>query len=139
MGIMKPLAQEGRIIWLAPLIDWSGNDILDYLQGVGLPINPVEPKLHRSGDCNCGSFGDRDEYEELRFWYPDFARRIDALEVCARAAGYTWGWGERPTNEYMRHKKGQQYLPGLEPGKAYMCSGCEIRQQILQGQREASG
>jgi 3'-phosphoadenosine 5'-phosphosulfate sulfotransferase (PAPS reductase)/FAD synthetase len=139
MGIMKPFAQEGRLIWLAPFLDWDGNDVLDYLERVGMRINPVEPKLHRSGDCNCGSFAVPGEREELFFWVPEMKQRIEALEELAHAAGYQWRWGSGgPPPEYRQHKKGQQYIPGMEPeepGKSYMCASCEIRQQILEGQR----
>jgi 3'-phosphoadenosine 5'-phosphosulfate sulfotransferase (PAPS reductase)/FAD synthetase len=140
MGIMRPLTQEGRLIWLAPFIDWDGNDVLNYLQSAGLPINPVEPKLHRSSDCNCGSFAVPGEREELVFWFPEMGQRIAALEERAHAAGFHWGWGSGgPPPGYRLHKKGQQYLPGLEPagqGKAYMCSSCEIRQQIIESQQQ---
>jgi 3'-phosphoadenosine 5'-phosphosulfate sulfotransferase (PAPS reductase)/FAD synthetase len=137
MGIMKPFAHEGRLVWLAPFLDWDGNNVLDYLEGVGMRINPVEPKLHRSGDCNCGSFASPGEREDLIFWFPEMGVRIEALEERARAAGFPWCWGEGPPEGYRLHHKGQQYLPGLEPeeaGKAYMCSTCEIRRQLLERQ-----
>lgn len=112
---------DGTVIWASPLAMWTKLDMNTYrLMHLGtsdeVPVNPVTDHLHMSGECLCGAFAKPGELEQIRYFYPDVAAEIDALQEQVRAAGYpeercAWGHGKRGRAEK---------LP--EPGR--LCSSC---------------
>jgi 3'-phosphoadenosine 5'-phosphosulfate sulfotransferase (PAPS reductase)/FAD synthetase len=67
--------------WVSPLIDKSDSWMRQYREEHALPENPVAKRLHRSGDCNCLSFGHRDEeLTLLEAEYPEFAEWLLTVE-----------------------------------------------------------
>ncbi len=130
MGIMKPLSQEGQMVWLAPFFDWDGADVLDYMERAGIKTSPVASLPHRSGECNCGCFAVKGELGELLFWFPERGKHILELQDRVWKAGFHWTWEDRPPEEYLQAEKGQQYLPDFEDEReeapAYLCSSCEF-------------
>lgn len=91
---------DGSAIWASPLVMWTKLDMNTYrlMQG-DVPVNEVSEKLHMSGECLCGSYAKPGELEEIRFWYPEMAAEIDALQAEVRAVGHrepfcTWGHGQ---------------------------------------------
>jgi 3'-phosphoadenosine 5'-phosphosulfate sulfotransferase (PAPS reductase)/FAD synthetase len=91
---------DGSAIWASPLAMWSKLDMNTYrlMQG-DVPINLVSEKLHMSGECLCGAFAKPGELDEIRFWFPEVAESIDALQAEVAAAGHrppfdTWGHGQ---------------------------------------------
>jgi 3'-phosphoadenosine 5'-phosphosulfate sulfotransferase (PAPS reductase)/FAD synthetase len=97
---------DGSAIWASPLAMWTKLDMNTYrLMAGDVPVNPVSDKLHMSGECLCGAFAKPDELDEIRFWYPDVAAEIDALERDVAAAGHRepycrWGHGKgKPTEK----------------------------------------
>ena len=68
-------------LWInSPLIDWSTFKALAFTKYSGLGISPAYAKIHMSGDCMCGSYGDQDERLMLKIFYPDLANDIDQKE-----------------------------------------------------------
>ncbi len=46
MGYVEPIQKEDRRIWVAPLTEWTKEDVLHYLSVRHMPKNPVPPILH---------------------------------------------------------------------------------------------
>lgn len=70
MGHVEPVHQDGAVVWVSPIHDWSAHEVGAYVDAAGLPRNPVKDTLHISGECLCGSFADENEERDLQFWYP---------------------------------------------------------------------
>lgn len=120
MGNAEPVRREGGQVWVNPIVRWS-NELMALYRGVqGLPVNEVTKHLHMSGECLCGAYAKPGELEMIRFFYPAFAERIDALEAEAKAAGLPYTtWGE---------KRASQKKTKPSP----LCSTCEWRQPTLE-------
>lgn len=110
-----PITREGSMVFCNPLIEWSNKEMADYRREHDLRLSDVAALLHRSGECQCGSFADEGEREMLRSLFSDwYEERIAPLEEAARDAGLefsTWGSG-RPDRP-------------VEAGP--MCSSCEFQ------------
>lgn len=92
MGTTEPIRRDGAQVWVAPLIDWTDDDMRTYRADRELEQSDVAAVLCRSGECNCGAFAKPGERDELRSLYPTWwAQRMQPLED---ATGTTWG--ERP-------------------------------------------
>jgi 3'-phosphoadenosine 5'-phosphosulfate sulfotransferase (PAPS reductase)/FAD synthetase len=107
--------RKGSSVFVSPLIDWTAGDMARYRRDHGLPQSDVAAILHRSGECNCGSFAAPGEREELQFWFPEwFEETIASLEREAEARGIPeCRWGNRP---------------GRVVGDAgELCSDCQLR------------
>jgi 3'-phosphoadenosine 5'-phosphosulfate sulfotransferase (PAPS reductase)/FAD synthetase len=112
LGIDK----RGGHLFVNPLVDWTGDQVRAYRTEHDLPESDAAALLHRSGECNCGSFAKPGEREMLRALAPGwFDANIGSLEREANAAGIAaCRWGERP--------------PAVAPGAAGpLCSTCEWR------------
>lgn len=104
--------QEGCRVWVNPLYYWTNDEMAGYKADHNLPRNPVSEHLHMSGECLCGAFAKPGELEEIRFFYPEVAARIDGWNEAAKAAGLTYcEWGTKRPG-----KKDKQVGP--------MCSTC---------------
>lgn len=94
----EPLTREGSLAFCNPLIDWTNEDMRLYRETHKLAQSDVAALIHRSGECNCGSFaapGERDMMESL--WPEWFDTTIGSLEREAEAKGIrACKWGERP-------------------------------------------
>lgn len=67
--------------WVSPLIDKSDEWVHKYREAHQLPRNPVSEKIHRSGDCQCLSFGHRgQELAIIEAKYPKFGRWLRNVE-----------------------------------------------------------
>lgn len=70
--------------WLNVVHDFTDDDIAAYRAEHDLPQNPVAKKVHRSGDCQCFSYGNRQEellfleaeYPEFYQWLMNVERRV---------------------------------------------------------------
>jgi 3'-phosphoadenosine 5'-phosphosulfate sulfotransferase (PAPS reductase)/FAD synthetase len=89
---------HGSIVFCNPLIDWTSKQTRRYRAEHGLPESEVSAILHRSGECNCGSFAAPGEREMLASLWPEwFERTIADLEREAQARGiHACRWGQRP-------------------------------------------
>jgi 3'-phosphoadenosine 5'-phosphosulfate sulfotransferase (PAPS reductase)/FAD synthetase len=88
------IERDGCAVWVAPILDWTKDDLRAYREANGVPESEVAALLHMSGECLCGAFAHKDEIKDLEAFYPEVARRIHALEDDVRAAGQkrcVWG------------------------------------------------
>jgi 3'-phosphoadenosine 5'-phosphosulfate sulfotransferase (PAPS reductase)/FAD synthetase len=110
----EEVAQDKAIVWVAALVHWTNVHMREYrsryrCQKVhkhqphrmcsddALPLNPVTEHIHMSGDCTCGAYAKPGEKEEIRFFYPEHAAKIDAWERVVRDAGIpACKWGQAP-------------------------------------------
>lgn len=111
-----PITRRSSAVFVNPLIDWTNAEMRAYRTEHALPESDVAALIHRSGECNCGSFAAPGEREMLRSLWPDwFERTIASLEREAEAAGIpACRWGERPPD-----------APATDAGP--LCSSCEMR------------
>lgn len=128
MGIRKDESQRrmrytgreinfrGAQMWVNPLYHYDKAWFMHYIRQHALQRNPVAETLGMSGECLCGAFAHKGEKALVRIVCPSTADRIDRLETQVRAAGFDWGWEDRPP----RKKK-------VENVKIFMplCVGCE--------------
>jgi 3'-phosphoadenosine 5'-phosphosulfate sulfotransferase (PAPS reductase)/FAD synthetase len=113
----QPINRKGSMVFVNPLIDWTASDLFAYRAAQGLPESDVAALLHRSGECNCGSFAGDGEREMLRSLWPEwFDQRIGALEREAEAMGLPCArWGERCVSDEDAEPAGE------------LCSDCQLR------------
>lgn len=72
--------EDSSWVWKAPIRNWTNDRMEEYLDEHEIPRNPVVQKIHRSGECFCGAFANRDEdFIDLEAHYPDHYEWI--LEV----------------------------------------------------------
>lgn len=125
LGIDK----RGGQLYVNPLIDWTAHDMRRYRAEHELPESPVAALLHRSGECNCGSFAATGEREMLQSLWPEwFERTIASLEREAESQGVAaCRWGTRP-DQTLLEQIAKDRAAGLpEPDIGPMCSSCEFR------------
>ena len=91
--------REGSIVWVSPLANWTDADMKAYREAnPDVPRNEVTDHLHMSGECLCGAFAKKGEYDLLRLFYPTVADELDRLSQLAQENGAPpercrWGWG----------------------------------------------
>jgi 3'-phosphoadenosine 5'-phosphosulfate sulfotransferase (PAPS reductase)/FAD synthetase len=111
-----PITEVGSMGFVNPLIDWTNEDVRRYHAEHKIPESDVAALLHKSGECNCGSFassydGEREMLEAL--WPEWFENTIASLEREAEAAGIEHcRWGAR---------NGKPTEAGI------MCSDCQLK------------
>jgi 3'-phosphoadenosine 5'-phosphosulfate sulfotransferase (PAPS reductase)/FAD synthetase len=94
MGHVEQIKRQGNTVWVAPIRDFTHQDIWDYREEHEIPRNEVTEILHMSGECLCGAFAKPKELDWLAMWYPDVANRIKRLEQQAHQAGLkSCHWG----------------------------------------------
>lgn len=125
LGIDK----RGGQLYVNPLMDWTAFDMRRYRTEHELPESPVSALLHRSGECNCGSFAQPGEREMLKSLWPDwFAENIEGLEAEAKAAGIEWcRWGEKPATDEAPSDAGP------------LCASCDWRYQLMLDDNQEEG
>lgn len=91
----SPITRRGSLVFVNPLIEWSDSEMAEYRDRHDLRVSEVAALLHRSGECQCGAFADKDEREMLRSLWPEwFEERIGSLEREAEEMGLTYSrWG----------------------------------------------
>lgn len=122
--------EADRWTWHAPIYDWRDGNVEDYIQDHGLPSNPVVKKLHRSGECNCGSFAYRDEeLVVLKAEFPEFAEWLLTLEgYVQQQIGQDepycwWGHGGMPSPE-LRALMARHDTPQMT-----LCEACGVDEE----------
>jgi 3'-phosphoadenosine 5'-phosphosulfate sulfotransferase (PAPS reductase)/FAD synthetase len=108
---------HGSIVFANPLIDWTDEDMRRYREENNLPESDVAALIHRSGECNCGSFAAPGEREMMASLWPEwFETTIASLEREAEALGISaCRWGERP---------------GVPVEAGPMCSDCQLQMDM---------
>lgn len=124
---------EGTKVWVAPIWQFSKGDVNNYIKDNLLSRNEVVDHLHSSGECLCGAYAHEGEKEEIRLFFPEMGLYLDQLEEKVHQEGYPWNWEDGPPKWYSSWKKGQQFVPGLEPEDAsqMLCRDCENRHAVL--------
>jgi 3'-phosphoadenosine 5'-phosphosulfate sulfotransferase (PAPS reductase)/FAD synthetase len=89
MGTTQPVRRDGAQVWVAPLIDWTDQDMTAFRLRHGLEQSEVAALMHRSGECNCGAYAAPGERDMIRSLYPTWwEQRIAPLEA---ETGQVWG------------------------------------------------
>lgn len=87
---------EERIAWVNPIRHFSRSEMVMYRERhPGLPLNPVNEALGKSGECLCGCFSHGPtELELIRDLDPETAEQIEALQARLEAEGSPYcRWG----------------------------------------------
>lgn len=108
-------------IWVNIINEWpSRHDCVDFLEGNGIKRNPVSINLCRSGECMCGTMQSIGDYNEAKFHYPEWGRRMDELRQRVRTK-FPWDWGENINKYHLAEMNGQLRMD-FQP----MCIGCKM-------------
>lgn len=118
MGRVKPVHRAGSLVWVAPILDYDGEQVRQATAGI--PPSDASALIHRSGECNCGAFAQPREREMLAQLWPEWWRRFEDLEGAARDAGKPCVWGQRPPSTPRRKRPGEGQLSMPGP----LCAGC---------------
>lgn len=132
MGNTEETHRDGSVVWVSPLAWWTDAHMAEYRRLHDVPRNEVSDNLHMSGECLCGAFAAPDELEQIRFFYPATAARIEALQDEARAAGVHAVWGTRPPRrgKVLSNKEAAQEVIDaiMSPNNSSpLCSTCPNR------------
>ena len=117
---------HGRWTWIAPCLDWTESDFLEYREEHDLPKNPVAENVCRSGECYCGAYANRvEELSVLQAEYPDHAEWLleveeEVQEEIGTEEDYCW-WGASgmPADEL------QELMEDAENSPLMLCVDCE--------------
>jgi len=116
-----------RWTWVRPIWNWRDSQVDDYREEHGLPENPVDKKIGRSGDCYCGAYANREtEMVELEAHYPEHAEWIKEVEQDAQEKFGTdedtsyWGFGD------MSEKELRGLMAENDPSQMMLCSSCDV-------------
>lgn len=101
-------------IWVNLINEWEKSDCKDYLEGNGVKRNPVSVNICRSGECMCGTMQTKGDRAEAAYFYPAWAKELDALEMKAKEL-HGFGWGENKPKQ-----KDVNQIEMFQP----MCVGC---------------
>ena len=99
-----------RVVWVNPLINWTGSDKDHYIRENDIMRNRVVELLCMSGECLCGSFAQENELDDIRHFYPQAAAEIDRIAANVRAAGKHADWGTPPPCKTKKYDDSQMML-----------------------------
>ena len=111
----KIIREDGGNIWVNIIHNWRKIDRDAFLEQEEIEVNPVTKILCRSGECMCGTMQSRAEREEASFYYPQWGKWINDLEVIVRKE-FGYGWGEDLPPGWIRPNPVGSYTP--------MCIDC---------------
>lgn len=121
-GISVPVRRDGRKVWLSPILEWTKTDCNRFIEQRVLRRNVVVDILHRSGECLCGALARPEEIHDITRWFPDTARRINALEKeCERRGIVAATWAGKDARKV--HPDQQQLFSKAD--LAPLCTSCE--------------
>jgi 3'-phosphoadenosine 5'-phosphosulfate sulfotransferase (PAPS reductase)/FAD synthetase len=110
-------------LWINPVHWWTNEEMRAYRREHRIAVSDVAALLHRSGECNCGSYIGKDERADLEALFPDWVDAvIRPLEAEARDLGVPrCVWGERLDT-------GRAGARGAieEVDDAPLCSDCQL-------------
>jgi 3'-phosphoadenosine 5'-phosphosulfate sulfotransferase (PAPS reductase)/FAD synthetase len=118
MGYKDAVKKEGSKIWTAPCFGFQKSDIENYLKDHNIKRNIVKDTIGISGECLCGCFSDKGEYDKICQHFPQAADQIDQLHDLAIENGKHWHWTQGPTEWEKLYPKDQMCLD------LGMCSNC---------------
>ncbi len=109
-------------IFLSPIINWSEQDVSDYMGIHNLPRNPVKDNLCISGECLCGAYAKKNEMIAIEVHYPTVAKRIKDLERKVKDK-FPWGWEDRPPKWWKEKRRKENLEANGQLG--LFCQNCE--------------
>lgn len=114
------IVRDGSQVWVNPILDWDEAMCATYRERFGLRKSDIAALIHRSGECNCGTFASKGERAMLCALFPEFREKVEEWESLAIASGkaHACVWGERP----LKIIPGQQTL--VPRAGALACSDC---------------
>ena len=74
-----------------PIIDWTSEDIEEFIETRGLPVNPAYDLGFSSWECWCGVYKRKSEFEKLRDVEPEFFMKLVELEKSLKS-GYAYAY-----------------------------------------------
>jgi 3'-phosphoadenosine 5'-phosphosulfate sulfotransferase (PAPS reductase)/FAD synthetase len=120
MGYKHVTAKERSKIWCNPIFFWSEADCRNYMVANSIPLNPVKQTIGISGECLCGAFASKSEFDLIKQFYPATAEMLEDLHDLAVSNGHNWNWWEGP--------KPKKIIETKETGTAckvrFMCASC---------------
>ena len=122
---IRPDKKGSSNIWVNLLQYWSKQHCQDICADNKAPQNPVSKELCRSGECMCGTMQSQQERAEAAAIFPEWGRKLDALEAEVKEAGFPWGWGDPVPKGWAAEKAGQLRL--FDQDFQPMCSSCNHR------------
>lgn len=116
-----PVERDGSQVWVNVIYDWTAEQTAAYRELHSLPLSDVSALVHRSGECNCGTYAQKDERAMLSALVPAFGRMVERWERLALESGHHYAcvWGQRPLKI---HPEQQELVPR---GYARACTSCE--------------
>jgi len=125
--------------WHSEIIDWSEDQVRDYMEASELPQSPVKQTYHHSGECLCGAFANREEeLTILQAHYPEVAERIRDLEQRVQKNHPEtqniawWGHNNMPDKELRALKaESSEEQQRLEEINQRLCRDCGVNHQDL--------
>lgn len=140
-GYQRTETRVGAQVWVNPLYWCSHQDFDDYRALHGLPRNPVKDRVGISGECLCGAYAHPGELLAIKLTCRQTWAYLVDLEGRVRAAGFPWGWEERPPKWWFQARAGQEFLFDMA-GEDFrpMCHSCEkVRVIDEEGQGHEEG
>lgn len=120
---VERIQDRGRIVWAAPIWDWTKMDCNEFIAERGMERNPVVDLIHMSGECLCGTMASRGELSEIEQWFPERVAEIRALEDRVEAAGLrACRWGKRPPE--VARAQLRAFLTPNDGSFPMACAGC---------------
>jgi len=121
MGNAEREHEQLGAVWHSDIIDWTHEEVLQYIEEHDIPENPLWDKGHFK-DCGCGAYGSPEELLEVQADYPEMYQRLTDLENAVdRDDEYgRWGWGQMSEAELrqVRAENDEQQMT--------LCSMCGI-------------
>jgi 3'-phosphoadenosine 5'-phosphosulfate sulfotransferase (PAPS reductase)/FAD synthetase len=112
-----------KIVWAAPIWDWTKTDCNHFIADRGLQRNRVVDLLHISGECLCGAMARPLELQEIAEWFPEKAAEIRQLEDEAERRGLrACRWGVRPPK--VAREQMRAFLTPNDGSFPMLCAGC---------------
>lgn len=96
MGNVVDIQRVGAQLWVAPCIEFTSDDKEAYIALHGLPRNPVVDAIGMSGECMCGSFAEKGEFDIVSDAFPKTRAEIEAIKAACLSRGVHAQWGTRP-------------------------------------------
>lgn len=124
MEHVERIQDRGKVIWAAPIWDWSKVDCNHFIADRGMNRNPVVDTLHMSGECLCGTMAKPGELDEIAQWYPEKAAEIRELEDRVEQLGRrACRWGKRPPN--VAREQMRAFLTPSDGSIQMLCTSCD--------------
>jgi 3'-phosphoadenosine 5'-phosphosulfate sulfotransferase (PAPS reductase)/FAD synthetase len=131
MAHVEQVQERDRWTWVAPIFDWTEQQVRRYHERLNLPTNHLWRTLGRSGDCFCGAFGSPEELIDAEAAGCDrLVRYLRGLEASTDRGDERgrWAWdGMTPVEKRAERVPDEQ---------AILCSSCDPAYPMADGGEE---